>query len=74
MIRKFFQYLGFNDTSINAEQLLNLICLLGKENISIIPQENILDMVESVLSIYINAFETNGFRNITEYEIIEKLK
>lgn len=74
MVKRFFTYLGFNDTSINELQLLTLICLLGKQpNIVIKPADNLYDLLNQILSIYIKAFETNSFLNLTEYEIAEEL-
>ena len=53
-IEKFWSYLGFSDKTINERQLLKLICLLGKENISIIPCTTEYNLTLQVLSIYIN--------------------
>lgn len=72
-IEKFWSYLGFSDKTINERQLLKLICLLGKENISIIPCTTEHDLALQVLNIYINKMETNSFHVLTEQEIIGEL-
>lgn len=70
-VEKFFSYIGLDNQSINETQMLRLICLLGQEHkvISIVP--NNLDFFESILDIYINAFETNSFKNLTEQQVIQ---
>ena len=74
-IKKFFSYLGFNDTTINEKQILTLIYLLGREeNIVIKPKKNNLqDLINQILMIYIDHLETNSFVNLTEYDIVKEL-
>lgn len=73
-IKKFFSYLGFNDTTINEKQILTLIYLLGREeNIVIKPKNNLQDLINQILMIYIDRLETNSFVNLTEYDIVKEL-
>ena len=73
-IKKFFSYLGFNDTTINEKQILILIYLLGREeNIVIKPKNNLQDLINQILIIYIDHLETNSFVNLTEYDIVKEL-
>ena len=73
-IKKFFSYLGFNDTIINEKQILILIYLLGREeNIVIKPKNNLQDLINQILMIYIDHLETNSFVNLTEYDIVKEL-
>lgn len=73
-IKKFFSYLGFNDTTINEKQILTLIYLLGREeNIVIKPKNNLQDLINQILMIYIDHLETNSFVNLTEYDIVKEL-
>ena len=73
-IKKFFSYLGFNDTTINEKQILTLIYLLGREeNIVIKPKNNLQDLINQILMIYIDHLETNSFANLTEYDIVKEL-
>lgn len=73
-IKKFFSYLGFNDTTINEKQILILIYLLGREeNIVIKPKNNLQDLINQILMIYIDPLETNSFVNLTEYDIVKEL-
>lgn len=73
-IKKFFSYLGFNDTTINEKQILTLIYLLGREeNIVIKPKNNLQDLINQILMIYIDYLETNSFVNLTEYDIVKEL-
>lgn len=76
LIEKFFNYLGFSDKSINAEQVLKLLVLLNKEES--IPDilkycETEFDIVKVVLSGLINKMETNSLKQITEQDIINCL-
>lgn len=74
-VQKFFTLLGFDDTCLNAEQILVLISLLLKEQDIILSKNtDIVGMMDIILSIYIDKMETNGFRHITEQDIIEVLK
>ena len=50
---RFFRYLGFSDTSINAEQLLALICLLNEEEPTTLKGITIEQILNEVLDIYI---------------------
>lgn len=70
---KFFRYLGFSDTSINAEQLLALICLLNEEQPTTLEGITMEQILNEVLDIYINKIETWNLNNITEQDIIEVL-
>lgn len=70
---RFFRYLGFSDTSINAEQLLALICLLNEEEPTTLKGITIEQILNEVLDIYIEKIETWGFKHITEQEIVEVL-
>ena len=70
---KFFRYLGFSDTSINAEQLLALICLLNEEQPTTLKGITMEQILNEVLDIYINKIETWNLKNITEQDIIEVL-
>lgn len=72
-IIRFFRYLGFSDTSINAEQLLALICLLNEEEPTTLKGITIEQILNEVLDIYIEKIETWGFKHITEQEIVEVL-
>lgn len=72
-VLKFYQYLGVSDTNINGEQLFNLLCLLGNENIQIELKPNPLEMCNSILDIFIQGMETNSFKHITEDQIIKVL-
>ena len=73
-IERFFSYLGCSDKTINERQLIRLICLLGKEsNINIKLENNEYDLMNHILDIYINAFETNSFVNLTEHNIAASL-
>ena len=73
-IKKFFSYLGFNDTTINEKQILILIYLLVREeNIVIKPKNNLQDLINQILMIYIDHLETNSFVNLTEYDIVKEL-
>ena len=73
-IKKFFSYLGFNDTTINEKQILILIYLLGREeNIVIKPKNNLQDLINEILMIYIDHLETNSFVNLIEYDIVKEL-
>ena len=73
-IKKFFSYLGFNDTTINEKQILILIYLLGREeNIVIKPKDNLQDLINQILMIYIDHLETNSFVNLTKYDIVKEL-
>lgn len=73
-IKKFFSYLGFNDTTINEKQILTLIYLLGREeDIVIKPKNNLQDLINQILMIYIDHLETNSFVNLTEYDIVKEL-
>lgn len=74
IIEKFFNYLGFSNTSINEMQLLKLICLLGYEqDIVIYPTCDAGDLLNQVLNIYIERLETNTFHVLTEDKIIQEL-
>ena len=70
---RFFRYLGFSDTSINAEQLLALICLLNEEEPTTLKGITIEQILNEVLDIYIEKIETWEFKHITEQEIVEVL-
>lgn len=73
-VEKFFNYLGFSNTSINEMQLIKLICLLGLEkDIVIKPVYNEGDLLNQVLNIYIERLETNTFNVLTEGRIVEEL-
>ena len=74
-VQRFYTYLGYNDTTINADQLVSLICLLTKEFDSLnIPKcKDPAQLMNWVLNLYIHAMETS-FKNITEYDIVEVLK
>ena len=74
-VQKFFTLLGFDDTCLNAEQILVLISLLLKEQDIILSKNtDIVGIMDNIISIYIDKMETNGFRHITEQDIIEVLK
>jgi hypothetical protein len=74
-IQKFFTLLGFDNTCLNAEQILVLISLLLKEQDIILSKNtDIVGIMDNIISIYIDKIETNGFRHITEQDIIEVLK
>lgn len=74
-VDKFFTLLGFDDTCLNAEQILVLISLLTKEGDIILSKNtDIVGIMDNILSTYIDKMETNGFRHITEQDIIEVLK
>ena len=74
-VQRFYTYLGFNDTTINADQLVSLICLLTKEFdcLNIPKCGDPIELMNWVLDLYICGMETT-FKNITEYDIIEVLK
>jgi hypothetical protein len=74
-VQKFFTLLGFDDTCLNAEQILVLISLLLKEQDIILSKNtDIVGIMDNIISIYIDKMETNGFKHITEQDIIEVLK
>jgi hypothetical protein len=74
-VQKFFTLLGFDNTCLNAEQILVLISLLLKEQDIILSKNtDIVGIMDNIISIYIDNMETNGFRHITEQDIIEVLK
>ena len=73
-VEKFFQYLGFSDTTIDSEQVLRLLCLLSKDGeIRISKDTTVESLVNRLMDIFITHFETNNL-NITEQDIIEVLK
>lgn len=73
-VEKFFQYLGFSDTTIDSEQVLKLLCLLSTDaEIRICKDTTIESLVNRLMDIYIKHFETNNL-NIKEQDIIEVLK
>ena len=73
-VEKFFQYLGFSDTTIDSEQILKLLCLLTKDGeIRITKDTSLESLVNRLMDIFITHLETNNL-NITELEIIEALK
>lgn len=74
-VQKFFTLLGFDDTCLNAEQILVLISLLLREQDIILSKNtDIVGIMDNIISIYIDKMETNGFKHITEQDIIEVLK
>lgn len=74
-VQKFFTLLGFDDTCLNAEQILVLISLLLKEQDIILSKNtDVVGIMDNIISIYIDKMETNGFKHITEQDIIEVLK
>ena len=74
-VQKFFTLLGFDNTCLNAEQILVLISLLLKEQDIILSKNtDIVGIMDNIISIYIDKMETNGFKHITEQDIIEALK
>lgn len=73
ILKKFYNYVGVDYTTINGEQLYSLICLLGKERKTIKLQQNPLDMCREVLLMYIDYMETGKFKYITEQDIITAL-
>lgn len=73
-VEKFFQYLGFSDTTIDSEQVLKLLCLLTTDGeVRITKDTSVENLVNRLMDIFITHFETNNL-NITEQAIIEVLK
>ena len=69
-VQRFFSYLGFSDTSINAEQLLTLICILNEEKPTTLRGTTVVDVLNEVLDIYIYKIE---HYQLDEQKVIERL-
>lgn len=69
-VERFFSYISVDRTYITAEEVLKLMELLNKEHDGKIKVSlSSIEFVHDILSIFIEAMETNKFKTITEKEI-----
>lgn len=69
-VKRFFSYLGFSDTSINAEQLLCLITILNEEKPTTLRGTTEVEVLNEVLDVYINKIE---HYQLNEQKVIDRL-